>query len=247
MIVMTDKTVLITGANKSIGFETARQMGKLGYRVWLGSRDAARGKAATEQLLAEGLDVRLLDIDVSNDDSVKAAAALVERADGKLDVLVNNAGIAGGEAMKPPLPSEQAIDEIRTVYETNVFGAIRVTQAFLPLLKAAGRANIVMVSSGLGSLGWRSDPSNFHSRVNVLGYNSSKTALNAAMICFAQELSQFDIKVNSADPGYTKTDFNDHTGYRTVEQAAAGIVWLASLDESGPTGGFYFDKTAAPW
>jgi NAD(P)-dependent dehydrogenase (short-subunit alcohol dehydrogenase family) len=247
MIMMTDKSVLITGANKSIGFETARQMGKLGYRIWLGSRNAWRGKVAAQQLVAEGFDVRLLDIDVSSDDSVKAAKAVVEKADGKLDVLINNAGIAGGEAMKPPLPSEQAIDEIKSVYETNVFGSIRVTQAFLPLLKAAGSANIVMVSSGLGSLGWRSDSANFHSKVNVLGYNSSKTALNAAMVCFAQELSQYGIKVNGADPGYTKTDFNHHTGYRTVEQAAAGIVWLASLDETGPTGGFYFDKTPVPW
>jgi NAD(P)-dependent dehydrogenase (short-subunit alcohol dehydrogenase family) len=122
-----------------------------------------------------------------------------------------------------------------------------VTQAFLPTLQAAGTANMVMVSSGLGSLTWRSDPANFHSKVNVLGYNSSKTALNAVMVCFAQELSGMGIKVNATDPGYTATDFNNHSGYRTVEQAAAGIVWLATLDATGPTGGFFFEENRVPW
>jgi NAD(P)-dependent dehydrogenase (short-subunit alcohol dehydrogenase family) len=244
---MTDKTALITGANKSIGYETARQLGKLGYRVWLGSRDVARGKTAVEKLVAEGLRVQLLEIDVTNDASVRDAAAAIQKVDGKLDVLINNAGISGGEAMRPLAPTAQPVSEIKEVYETNVFGPIRVTQSFSALLKAASNANVVMVSSGLGSLGWRSDPRNFHSKVNVLGYNSSKTALNAVTVCFAQELAAFGIKVNAADPGYTKTDFNDNSGYRTVEQAAQGIVWLASLDSSGPTGGFYFDRNLVPW
>lgn len=240
---MTGKTVLITGANKSIGYETARQLGRLGYRIWLGSRDVARGRVAAEQLAGEGHDVRMLAIDVTSDDSVHAAAALAQE-DGKLDVLINNAGILGG---RPTMPSQQAIGEIRDVYETNVFGSIRVTQAFLPLLKSAGEANIVMVGSGLGSLGWLSDPAHQFYGVNILGYNSSKSALNAVTVSFAKELAAFGIKVNSADPGYTATDFNGHSGYRTVEQAAAGIVWLASLGPSGPTGGFYFEQTQVPW
>jgi NAD(P)-dependent dehydrogenase (short-subunit alcohol dehydrogenase family) len=151
--IMTDKTVLITGANKSIGYETARQLGKLGYRIWLGSRNVARGKAAVEKLAAEGLKVHLLDIDVTNDASVQAAAARIQKEDGKLDVLINNAGIPGGEAMKPLAPTSQPVSEIKEVYETNVFGPIRVTQTFSALLKAASNANVVMVSSGLGSLG----------------------------------------------------------------------------------------------
>jgi NAD(P)-dependent dehydrogenase (short-subunit alcohol dehydrogenase family) len=238
------KTALITGANKSIGYETARQLGKLGCRIWLGCRDNARGKAATERLSGEGYDVRCLLIDVTSGESVSAAAATVRKEDGRLDVLINNAGIAGGPMTTP---SHQTVDDIRSVYETNVFGPIRVTQAFLPLLKTASGANIVMVSSGLGSLGWLSDPANPFYGVNILGYNSSKSALNAVTLCFAKELASLGIKVNAADPGYTATDFNGHCGYRTVEQAASGIVWLAGLDKAGPTGGFYFGKEQVPW
>jgi NAD(P)-dependent dehydrogenase (short-subunit alcohol dehydrogenase family) len=241
---MSGKTVLITGANKSIGFETARQLGRLGYRVWLGSRDGERGSAAADRLAAEGYDVRPLAIDVGSDESVGAAAAAVAQADGRLDALVNNAGIPGQSRVPP---SRQPLDDIRAVYETNVFGPIRVTQAFLPLLKAAGDANIVMVSSGLGSLGWLSDPANQFYGVNILGYNSSKTALDAVTVSFAKELAPDGIRVNAADPGYTATDFNGHTGYRTVEQAASGIVWLATLDASGPTGGFFFEEERVPW
>ena len=241
---MDSNTVLITGANKGIGYETARQLGGLGYRIWLGSRDDARGRVAAAQLAGEGHDVRVLSIDVTSDASVQAAAARVQREDGSLHVLVNNAGILGGQ---PTTPGQQAVGEIRDVYETNVFGAIRVTQAFLPLLRSAAGANIVMVSSGLGSLGWLSDPDNRFYGVNILGYNSSKSALNAVTLCFAKELAPVGIKVNAADPGYTATDFNRHSGDRTVAQAAAGIVWLACLDAAGPTGGFYFERERVPW
>lgn len=241
---MTGKTVLITGANKSIGYETARQLGALGYRIWLGSRDPVRGKQAVERLAGEGFDVRLLTVDVTSDASVQAAVSVVREADGKLDVLINNAGIPGDALCAP---SEQSVEDIRGIYETNVFGVIRMTQAFLPLLKSASRASIVMVSSGLGSLGWLSDPANPHHGVNLLGYNSSKTALNAVTVSFAKELAGAGIKVNSADPGYTATDFNGHSGYRTVEQAAAGIVWLATQGSTGPTGQFYFEHNQVPW
>lgn len=241
---MTGKTALITGANKSIGYETARQPARLDYRIWLGSRDAERGRDAVERLMAEGHDVRMLLIDITSDDGVQAAAALVRDEDGSLDVLINNAGILG----EPPrAPSLQPVSDIKEVYETNVFGAIRVTQAFLPLLNSAGGGNVVMVSSGLGSLDWLSDPSNPLYGVNVLGYNSSKSALNAVTVSFAKELAAAGIKVNAADPGYTATDINGHSGCRTVEQAAAGIVWLATQDTDGPTGGFYFEQTQVPW
>jgi NAD(P)-dependent dehydrogenase (short-subunit alcohol dehydrogenase family) len=240
---MNKKTALITGANKSIGFETARQLGQLGYSIWLGARDEARGAEAERRLAAEGIDVRSISIDVTDDSSVARAAARVQSEDGKLDVLINNAGIPG--AMVPP--SKQSVDDVRHIYETNVFGPIRVTQAFLAPLKSAGSANTVMVSSGLGSLGWLSDPDNQFYGVNFLGYNSSKSALNAIAVAFAKELTGSGIKVNAADPGYTATDFNGHSGYRTVEQAASGIVWLATLDENEKTGSFYFDGEIVPW
>lgn len=240
---MQKKTVLITGANKSIGFETARQLGRLGYGIWLGSRDEARGADAAHSLSIEGIDVRAISIDVTDDVSVRRAVTRVESEDGKLDVLINNAGIPG--QMVPP--SQQSIDDVRHIYETNVFAPVRVTQAFVPLLRKADGANIVMVSSGLGSLGWLSDPNNQFYGVNFLGYNSSKSALNAVTVAFAKELTASGIKVNAADPGYTATDFNGHSGYRTVEQAASGIVWLATQGDDGPTGGFYFDGSVVPW
>ncbi|TXN40174.1 SDR family oxidoreductase [Methylobacterium sp. WL30] len=241
---MTGKTVLITGANRSIGYETARQLGRSGYRVWLGSRDAARGTQAAEWLREEGHDVRSLPLDVTSEDSVRNAVLAIEKEHGVLDVLINNAGVLGAPPVKP---SEQRIDDIRAVYETNVFGSIRVTQAFLPLLKDSEDASVIMVSSGLGSLGWLSDPANPFHGINVLGYNSSKTALNAVTVSFAKEFAPLGIRVNAADPGYTATDFNGHTGYRTVEQAAAGIVWLADTDKAGPTGSFFFEQEVVPW
>lgn len=209
------KTALITGANKGIGYETARRLGELGYRVWLGARDEGRGEAAGEALRDLGHDVRAINIAVDDGARVKAAAARATEEEGKLDVLIANAGIPGSYAP----PTEQSIDEIRRVYEVNVFGAIRLIQAFTPLLKAAGSAAIVNVSSELGSLGSLSDPQGEFYGVNILGYNSSKTALNAITVSFAKALAPFGIRVNSADPSYTATDFNGHTGYRTVEQA----------------------------
>jgi NAD(P)-dependent dehydrogenase (short-subunit alcohol dehydrogenase family) len=241
---MRGRTVLITGADKGIGYETARQLGALGYRIWLGSRDADRGVKAAAALKAEGCDVREIVIDVTSDESVRAAAARVQRDDGFLDVLINNAGVLGDMTKAP---SEDSIPAIKEVYEVNVFGPIRVTQSFLPLLKAARRANIVMVSSGLGSLGWLSNPANANYGFNLLGYNTSKNALNGVMLVFSKELAQAGIKVNAADPGYTDTDFNGHTGHRTVEQAAKGVVELATLDEDGPTGGYFHDGSPVPW
>ncbi|ODA96302.1 SDR family oxidoreductase [Mesorhizobium sp. SEMIA 3007] len=240
---MTDKTALVTGANKSIGYETARRLGEAGYRIWLGSRDRERGEAAAAELRQKGLDVRMLEIDVASDASVEAAALRVFEEDGRLDALVNNAGILGSMLA----PSEEPIAIIKDVYEVNVFGPIRTTQAFLPLLKAASRANVVMVSSGLGSLGGLTDPASEFYAINILGYNSSKTALNAATVAFSKEFAAAGIKVNSADPGYTATDFNGHSGYRTVGQAAEIIVRLATLDENGPTGGYFYDEGPLPW
>jgi NAD(P)-dependent dehydrogenase (short-subunit alcohol dehydrogenase family) len=237
------KTGLITGANKGIGYETARQLGGLGYRIWLGCRDDLRGRSAAEKLSNEGHEVRLLQIDVA-DESARKAAEIVRTADGKLDILINNAGIVGGPLT---VPSAEEIGNIRTVYETNVFGPIRVTQAFLPLLKSAEDTQIVMVSSGLGSLTLLSDPKSRVYSANILGYNSSKTALNGVTVAFAKELSSAGIRVNAVDPGYTATDLNGHSGPRSVKEAAAGIVWLVRHPAPGPTGKLYYNDEPVPW
>ncbi|KAA0685368.1 SDR family NAD(P)-dependent oxidoreductase [Neorhizobium sp. P12A] len=239
---MVSKNVLITGANKSIGFETARRLGEMGYRVWLGARDFGRGEAAAQALRTLGHDVRVIEIAVEDDASVNATAERIRREDGKLDALVNNAGIPGTFVG----PTEQTVEDIRQVYEINVFGPIRIIQAFLPLLKAAGAANVVNVSSELGSLGALTDPKSEFYGVNSLGYNSSKTALNAVTVSFSKALASFGITVNSADPGYTKTDFNGNTGYRTVEQAAEIIVQLAASSD-GRTATFINDKGVLSW
>jgi NAD(P)-dependent dehydrogenase (short-subunit alcohol dehydrogenase family) len=237
------KTVLITGANKGIGYETARRLGELGYRIWLGARDAGRGETAAHTLRDQGYDVRTIDIAVDDKARVKAAADRVEAEDGRLDVLIANAGISGAYVD----PVEQDLDDIRRVYEVNVFGAIRLIQAFVPLLKASGSANIVNVSSELGSLGSLSEPDGEFYGVNLLGYNSSKTALNGVTVSFAKALAPFGIRVNSADPGYTATDFTAHKGYRTVEQAAEIIVQLATSTDAALTGRFLNDRRALPW
>ena len=187
--------------------------------------------------------MRAIDIAVDDGARVAAATGLVAAEDGKLDVLIVNAGIPGSRAH----PTEQSLDEIRHVYEVNVFGAIRLIQAFTPLLKAADSAAIVNVGSELGSLGSLSDPQGEFYGVNILGYNSSKTALNAVTVSFAKALAPFGIRVNSADPGYTATDFNGHTGYRTVEQAVEIIVQLATSDDAAQTGMFLSDRRALPW
>ena len=238
------KTALVTGANKGIGYEVARWLASEGYTVWMGARDAQRGEAAVAALKGAGLDVRLLKIDVADDASVANAAHALASETGRLDVLINNSGIALGFD-KPP--SAEPIAQIKTIYEVNVFGPIRVTQAFLPLLKAAPAPRIVMVSSGLASLSRLTDPSNEFYGYNQLGYNSSKTALNAITVAFAKELAASGFKVNAADPGYTATDLNGNSGYRTVEQAAEVIIKLATLPPDGPNAAFFDEHGAETW
>ncbi len=237
---ITRKTALITGANKGIGREIARQLGQQGYSVWLGCRDAERGERAAADLRKEGLDARALALDVSNDASVKAAALSYAKTSDTLDVLVNNAGVStGGYAA----PSEASLDDMHALYEVNVFGPVRVTQAFVPFLRKAGQGRIVMMSSNLGSIGELLDMTSQTYGVNLLGYNSSKSALNMITVCFAKELAAYGIKVNAANPGYVATDLNDHRGYRTVEQGATIAVHLATLGPMGPTAGFFNDGT----
>lgn len=237
------RTALVTGANKGIGLEIARGLGRIDYSVWIGSRDPARGEAAAAELKGEGLDVRALLIDVADDASVAAAADVLAGGVDRLDALVNNAGISTGwEA-----PSEETLASICATYEVNVFGAIRATHAFLPLLKASGAPQVVMISSTLGSLASASDFDPSAEHVNLLGYNSSKSALNAVTVAFAREFGPLGFKVNAGCPGYTATDLNQHLGPRTPEQGAAIGLRLATLPDDGPNGGFFNDDGVVAW
>lgn len=232
------KTALITGANKGIGREIARQLGLKGYSVWLGCRDSARGEAAASELRKEGIDAHAVRLDVTSDASVNEAATVFAKASDALDVLVNNAGVStGGYAP----PSGVKMDDMRALYDVNVFGPVRVTQAFLPLLRKSGQGRIVMMSSSLGSIAQQLDLSSMTYGVNLLAYNSSKSALNMITVGFAKELAADGIKVNAANPGYVATDLNNHQGYRTVEQGAEIAVRLATLGPMGPTAGFFHD------
>jgi NAD(P)-dependent dehydrogenase (short-subunit alcohol dehydrogenase family) len=236
-------TALVTGANKGLGLETARRLGALGWTVHVGARDPQRGQEAVAKLTAEGADAHLVALDVTDDASVEAAAATVaERSDGRLDVLVNNAGISGGFR---PDPLDTVPADFLACYGVNLLGPVRVTHAFLPLLRRAELPRVVMVSSGMGSLTVTTDPDRIESGFVGLVYPSSKAALNMVTTMYAKALPGW--KVNAADPGYTATDLNGHRGVLTVEQGAEPIVALATLGPDGPTGGFFGQEGRVPW
>lgn len=238
------KICLITGANKGIGFETARQLARRGMVVLLGSRDAARGEAAAAKLRDEGLAVRAVQIDVVDGASIAAAAAWVEAEYGRLEVLVNNAGIA----LDADPPSRTNLDSLRQVFEVNVVGVIAVTNAFLPLLRRAGKAGrIVNVSSGLGSFGFVSEPGHPYSGFNSIAYPVSKTAVNMITLQYANELREVGTRVNAANPGYTATELNNFTGTQTVAEGAEATVSLATLDDDGPSGLVFGRAGRDPW
>ncbi|WP_069658293.1 SDR family oxidoreductase [Arcticibacter eurypsychrophilus] len=244
------KTVLITGANKSIGFETARQLIQQGYYVYLGCRDIQKGEQAVSQLHSEGLiQVEPLKIDVDNIESIKAAREVLGLKTKVLDVLINNAGISGSF---PQTSLDTDISVFKQVFETNFFGVIEVTQAFIDLLKESPEPRIVNVTSGLGSLTLHSDPSWKYYVVKPACYVASKAALNAYTIMLAYDLLDTSFKVNAVDPGYTDTDFNNHSGPGTVQDAAARVVKAALLSSDGPTGQFFSDDNVpetgiSPW
>jgi NAD(P)-dependent dehydrogenase (short-subunit alcohol dehydrogenase family) len=238
---------LITGANKGIGLEIARQLGKdHGMTVLVGARDQERGNAAAEKLKGLGIDARAIRLDVTDRASVEAVAQQIERDfGGRLDVLVNNAGIA----LDRNPPSQTDLEKFKTTHETNVFGPLLVTTTMLPLLKRSAAGRVVNMSSGLGSLAQNNDPAWEFAQVKLVAYNSSKAALNMQTVLFARELAGEGsaIKVNSADPGYTATDLNHHQGHRTVEEGARAAVRLATLPPNGPTGGFFNEDGPVPW
>jgi NAD(P)-dependent dehydrogenase (short-subunit alcohol dehydrogenase family) len=241
---MADKKIaLITGANKGIGKEIARQLGKLGITVIIGSRDEKNGEEAEKELRSQGIDALTIKLDVTDQATIDAAALEVEKKFGKLDILVNNAGI-GIDTGKP---STIDIDTLYRTYNTNVFGPFRMIKAFLPLLKKSDAGRIVNMSSGLGSLERNSSKYWETSGTKLLAYNSSKSALNAITLQFAYELRKTPIKVNAAAPGFVATDINQFRGTRTVEQGAIAPVRLATLPEDGPTGGFFEEEGPVPW
>ena len=244
----SDKRVaLITGANKGIGFEIARQLGRdHGMTVLVGARDKARGQAAAATLTAQGIDARAVPLDVTDAASVEAAARQIEHDfGGKLDVLVNNAGVS----LEFAPPSQTDLEKFKATHATNVFGPLLVTKTMLPLLKRAAAGRVVNLSSSLGSLALNSDPAWEYAAVKLLSYNSSKAALNMQTVVLAAELAGegSPIKVNSACPGYVATDLNNHQGHRTVEEGAREPVRLATLPADGPTGGFFDEDGPVPW
>ena len=233
-------TTLVTGANKGLGFQTARRLIAVGHTVYVGSRDAERGRRAAEQLGA-----RMVVIDVTDDASVAAAAKTIE-AEGGLDVLVNNAGIEarladGGVAGA----AEATADLMRQVFETNVFGVVRVTHAFLPLLQRSAAPVVVNVSSGLASLTRVSAPGSPAYAYPGVAYPASKTAVNMITVQYAKAFP--GMRINAVEPGYTATDLNRHTGTQTVEEGAEIIVRMAQVGHDGPTGGYFDAAGAVPW
>jgi NAD(P)-dependent dehydrogenase (short-subunit alcohol dehydrogenase family) len=240
---MTDKTIaLVTGANKGIGYEIAAGLGARGWSVGVGARDAGRREAAVEKLRAGGADAFGVPLDVTSEPRVADAAALLAERGG-LDVLVNNAAVTGGRSQ---LPTTIDPAVVRTVVETNVIGVIRVTNAFLPLLRRSASPRIVNLSSSVGSLTRQAAGSADIGPVSA-AYAPSKTFLNAVLLQYVRELDGTNILINAANPGYCATGLNGFTGYRTPQQGAAAAIRLATLPDDGPTGGFFEDEGEVPW
>jgi NAD(P)-dependent dehydrogenase (short-subunit alcohol dehydrogenase family) len=227
---------LITGANKGIGFEAARRLIAAGHFVYLGARDAERGRAA-----ADAIGARFVELDVTSDESVNAAAADIRRRDGRLDVLVNNAGISDGRAN----PADVTAQDLERIYATNVFGVVRVTHALLPLLLDSENPVIVNVASGLGSIAVVTDPSRLESQFAAIAYPSSKSAVTMLTVQYAKAFPQ--IRVNVVDPGFTATDFNGNRGHQTVTEGTDALVKLATIGPDGPTGTFEDRNGTLPW
>ncbi|MGM0704256.1 MAG: SDR family NAD(P)-dependent oxidoreductase [Pseudomonadota bacterium] len=237
------KIILVTGANKGIGYEISRQVGQAGAIVLMGARSAERGQAAARALAEEGVAASWLPLDVTDAQSIADAAARITEEHGRLDILVNNAGIgAAGDGT----PSNASLDAVRQVFETNFFGALAVTQAMLPLLLRSGAGRIVNLSSSLGSLTLNGDPTWEAYEVKLIGYNGSKTALNMLTVQLAAELSDSGITVQSICPGLTATDLTGHAGDRSPAEAAAAPS-RAALGEDGLSGYFADAQGELPW
>lgn len=244
------KSVLITGANRSIGLEIVKQLSKKRLFVYLGSRNLEKGEKIVAELTQNGFEnIKAIQIDVTNQESVSAAKNSIEKEQGKLDILINNAGVLGA---MPQNSSTTSIENIQETFDTNFFGVIRVTQTFLDLLKKSDSPRISNITSGLGSLTLHSDPTWKYYPFKAVSYVSSKAALNAFTVTLAFELKDLPFKVNSIDPGYTATDFNNFNGPGSVESAASFIIKHTLTDENGPTGKFFSndiedESEESPW
>ncbi|WP_235912170.1 SDR family NAD(P)-dependent oxidoreductase [Ruania zhangjianzhongii] len=230
----------MTGANKGIGFAIAVGLGELGFTVAMGARDDARRAAAVSRLRASGVDAFGVALDVTSDDSVAQAVEAIEQQSGRLDVLVNNAGIGGSYLNGEQDPITLDLDVLRTVLDTNVFGVVRVTNAMLPLLRRSPSPRIVNASSNMGSLTLQTGP-------QLAAYAPSKTMLNSITAQYSRRLADTNVIVNAYCPGYVATDFTGHASDRTPEQGAAVAIMLATLPDEGPRGGFFDDSGVVPW
>lgn len=234
------KSALVTGANKSIGFEVARQLAQKGMYVYLGSRNLQNGIDAVGKLKAEGLNhVEAIRLDITDDESVKKARVELGQKTKALDILINNAGVYGGY---PQTALDATIEQFKATYDANVYGVVRVTQAFVDLLRKSPEPRIVNVSSSQGSITLHSDPGYKYYDYKGVVYLSSKSALNMLTVVLAYELQDTAFKINAVCPGYTKTDFNGHRGPGSVEDAGKRIVKYALIDKDGPTGKFFSEE-----
>jgi NAD(P)-dependent dehydrogenase (short-subunit alcohol dehydrogenase family) len=244
---MTDSSpriTLITGANKGIGYEVARRLGAAGHRIWLGARDQAAGEQAAAALREDGADVRAIQLDLVDPASIAAAAARIEAEDGRLDLLINNAGI---NDPRDGAPGRAEMEAVRRIFETNFFGTLAVTQAMLPLLRKSAAGKVINQSSDLGSLTQQGNADWKFAFVKSLGYSASKAALNMLTVHLAVELKEAGIAVNSANPGATATDLNGHRGHQSVEEGATATVRLALAEDNVITGGFFGATKVEPW
>jgi len=234
------RTALVTGANKNIGFEVTKQLAQKGIYVYLGSRNLENGIEAVNKLHAEGINnVEAIQLDVTNDKSVQVAREVIGKKTKSLDILINNAGIYGGY---PQSTFDATIEQFKAAYDANIYGVVRVAQAFIDLLKKSSEPRIVNVSSSQGSITLHSDPAYKYYDYKGVVYLSSKAALNMYTVVLAYELKDTKFKVNAVCPGFTKTDFNGHRGPGTVEVAGKRIVKYALIDKEGPTGKFFSEE-----
>jgi NAD(P)-dependent dehydrogenase (short-subunit alcohol dehydrogenase family) len=240
------KVALITGANKGIGLETARQLGALGITVLLGARDRKKGEAAAAELKREGIDARALKLDVVDGGDRKATAEAIGREFGRLDILVNNAGIAT-EDMSANSTLTTSEETLRKIFETNFFAVVALTSALLPLLRKSAAGRIVNLSSILGSLTLHATPGSPIYSAKMFAYDASKTALNAYTIHLAHALKDTKIKVNSAHPGWVKTELGGEGAPMEIVDGAKTSVRLATLPDDGPTGGYFHMGDTLPW
>jgi NAD(P)-dependent dehydrogenase (short-subunit alcohol dehydrogenase family) len=245
--VKTDKIAFITGANRGIGFQTAHDLGKQGITVVIGARDLAKGKEAAAKLKSEGINADAIRFDSTDPKSHKEAYAYFDGLYGRLDILVNNAGIVKEDFMAGPTASSVSQDALKETFETNFFAVVALTQTLLPLIKKAPAGRIVNLSSILGSLALNSDPDSPIAGSKAFAYNASKTALNAFTVHLADELRGTNIKVNSAHPGWVKTDMGGPAAPMEIADGSKTSVLLATLPANGPSGGYVHMGEALPW